>query len=271
MPLDAFLPCQWTVRFNRSDAHDPAAVMLTSAYFIHSSADAILQKAPACPSPASNLGAFAAVNIATMIATIFLCQKAATERDTSYLQQTLGIFFRTGLDLTAHGISAYQIRRVPGFSSVPIGGLILLWSCQPHIAWFDVFGLLEKLRGKKCYPKLAPTLGRELLMEIVALVYIRIATQHGDYRVKPSDPAIPSDAKLLYAGSVLWMVITVFCLAFSILGLVLLLMEDKSAYNGGERKCAGGFLVAMYAPCVGILYMATWIFWAGFIKLSGDL
>ena len=28
-PLDAFLPWQWTVRFNRSDAHDPAAVLPT--------------------------------------------------------------------------------------------------------------------------------------------------------------------------------------------------------------------------------------------------
>ena len=31
-PLDAFLPWQWTVRFNRSSAHDPAAVKFTSVY-----------------------------------------------------------------------------------------------------------------------------------------------------------------------------------------------------------------------------------------------
>lgn len=33
-PLDAFLPWQWTLRFNRSEVHDPAAVLPTpSVYF----------------------------------------------------------------------------------------------------------------------------------------------------------------------------------------------------------------------------------------------
>ena len=66
----------------------------------------------------------------------------------------------------AHAINAYQIRRVPGSSC-------------PRIAWFDLFRLIipRRLKGKRCFPKLAPTLGREQLLEIVAFVYIGTSIQ----------------------------------------------------------------------------------------------
>lgn len=131
-----------------------------------------------------------------MITTIALRQRTATQWGASYWLQTLRMIFPAAMDLAAHGISVYQIRRVPGFGSVPIGGLVLLWSCQPRIAWFDVFCLLKGLDEGKCYPKLAPTMGRKLLLlEIIATVYMGVATHfaswRGYYQVKFSDLAVP--------------------------------------------------------------------------------
>ena len=178
----------------------------------------------------------------------------------------------------AHAINAYQIRRVPGFASVPTGGLILLWACQPRIAWFDLFRLIipRRLRGKKCFPKLVPTLGRELLLEIVALVYmgiaIHFADRHGYFRVKASDPAVPSDAKLLYAGATLTLPITILCLLLSGAALQGLMVDDKKAVENNRQAGDGMWvMVLIYGLLAGIIYMSTWLFWAGFIKLSGDL
>ena len=165
-----------------------------------------------------------------------------------------------------------HIRRVPGFGSVPIGGLILLWSCQPRIAWFDVFRLLKGLDEGKCYPKLAPTMGRELLLEIVATVYMGIATHfaswRGYYQVKFSDLAVPLDAKLFYAGAACSLVMAMLCLLNSSIRQVMLLRSDKGAFVMRSRY---NFTVGIYAPCASIPYIGTWMFWGGFTTLSGDL
>lgn len=200
------------------------------------------------------------------------------------------MFVRTALDLAANAINAYQVRSVPGFASTPFGGLMLLWACQPRIAWVDVLRLANtssrrdtfsssimkflfpRIKSGQCYPKLAPTLGRELLLEIVALVYmgiaIRFADLHGYFLV---GAAVPSDAKMLYIGAALSLASTVVVLAFSPLGLVFLLKADRNAYKKGERDMQDILVAVIFALPVAFLYMATWIFWSGFIKLSGDL
>lgn len=123
-------------------------------------------------------------------------------------------------------------------------------------------------------------------------IAIRFADLHGYFNVKASDPAVPSDAKMLYGGAVLSLAITILCLVFSALALVMLMKRDRHALKlkklgpGDPTKSSEGdadeqtrrngngppaVYVLMFAPCVAVLYMATWIFWAGFIKLSGNL
>ena len=196
-----------------------------------------------------------------------------------------------------------------------MGGLILLWSCRPRIAWLEVSLLAitkkidkrfsesrfkaflpKRLRDDNCYPDLVPRLGRELLLEIVALVYMGIAIHfadlHGYFNVKASDPAVPSNAKMMYGGAVLSLAITIMCPAFSTLLLVSTMSRDRLALKikvlgpGDPNKSSEGdadeqirrngnfvnaMLAGIYVSNVVVLYMATWIFWAGFIKLSGDL
>ena len=83
--------------------------------------------------------------------------------------------------------------------------------------------------------------------------------------------AVPSDAKMLYIGAALSLASTVVVLAFSPLGLVFLLKADRNAYKKGERDMQDILVAVIFALPVAFLYMATWIFWSGFIKLSGDL
>ena len=167
---------------------------------------------------------------------------------------------------------------IPGFASAPIGGLILLWTCQPRIAWFDLFSLIIRPpEGRRSYPKLVSTLGRELLLEIVTLVYmgvaIHFADRHGYFRVKASDPVVPSDAKLLYAGATLTLAITMLCLPLSSAVVGQLMLGDLKAHEGRNRKGKHQMrpAVFIYGLLAGMIYMSTWLFWAGFIKLSGDL
>ena len=102
--------------------------------------------------------------------------------------------------------------------------------------------LPRRIDNTKCYPKLVPTLGRELLLEVVALVYmgiaIRFADLHGYFNVKASDPAVPSDAKMLYGGAVLSLAITILCLVFSTLALVVLMSRDRHALKLAKGKAA---------------------------------
>ena len=51
------------------------------------------------------------------------------------------------------------------------------------------------------------------------------------------------------------------------------MVADREVLKKPDREDPDvlAIVVAIYGPLAGIIYMSTWLFWAGFIKLSGDL
>lgn len=201
-----------------------------------------------------------------MIAVILLqlLERKKDKRNTNWYLQALRISFRAAMDIAAHGINAYQIRRVPGFASIPIGGLILLWACQPRITWLEIVYVWFKTKKDKRYTKPALTLGHDLLLVIAAITYtgiaVHFANRHGYFQRTPSEPPVRLDALLLYAGAALSLFTTGIIIIYPILEIL----------DGGESP-GHTIILGMYFLAAGALYIAGWLFWAGFVKLSWDL
>jgi hypothetical protein len=197
--------------------------------------NSIINKMPQCPTPETNLGVFAATNVAMLLLTPILGRRTVVQKLTFGLlgkahSQTwlyMGPFM-AGLQLVANTINAVLIKSTPGYSDVSVGNLLLLWCTRPRLAWLVIVLAPFQASEVMYLSCAATTLTAEAILQLLsAYTFGTVAnfaqSQHFynlDHRLDNVPYGV--EAKLMYAGSLLWLVVILFTLIaifWSILGV----------------------------------------------------
>ena len=226
-----------------------------------------------CPTKAGQLGSFVVVNIVTVLASFifghrqvlkWLTCKMLGGMDSSTKRWFLSGAISAGLSMGANAINAVLIKKTQGFGRTSVTQLVLLWCARPRLSWLG--GLLAIVgEDKMNYTALGASCTiAEGILQAVACFYMGRTAHWGvmlGYLKAGHLDGKPGayDAKLMYAGSLLWLVTIAFVfLPWFILAFV----GDKE----DDASIAGIiFCCLMIAPLIG-----QWLFWAGFISLAGD-
>ena len=251
---------QWTVAYNSTDVSDARPTYK-------------------CPTTRAQLGSFAIVNGITLIASLVLGHRSVIKyltcrmcgsRESSTSWWLLSGAASAALSIAGNAINALLIKGTPGFENISVSNLILLWCARPRLAWTGA--LLAAVGAENSY---YTSLGAsctiaEGILQTMASFYIG-RTAHwaviSGYLKGGHLGDIPGahDAKIMYAGVLLWLITIAF--AF-IVWLVLLCYTTCSRKKEGQRTIVlfgVCFTITMILPLIG-----QWLFWVGFIGLSGD-
>lgn len=204
-----------------------------------------------CPSPGSKLGVFAAVNIAMAIMVPILGRRDVVKKITcSILGGRASLWWLlTGplscvLHIISNAISASLIKHTPGYESVDVGQLILLWCTRPRLAWMIV-ALVPFQADNEIYVSVASsTLIAEILLQSIGGYYMGVATNYGrlQHFYQPGRLKIAPNGKsamLMYAGAVMWASVIGIALVttvWSLLGLSRIFTLALSTLRGIPRK-----------------------------------
>jgi hypothetical protein len=177
-----------------------------------------------CPSAAESLAVFAAVNLAMAILIPLMGRRTFVQRI------TMGLLGKThsrgwlltgpiglGLHIASNAINAYITRKTPGYESVSIGALILLWCTRPRLAWMIAVLIPWQAEEAMYFSVAASTLLAEVVLQLFAAYTMGKAVQYGRaqrfYKRHAFDGAPHAeDALLMYAGAVLWLVVIFFAI-----------------------------------------------------------
>lgn len=229
-----------------------------------------------CPTKAGQLGSFVVVNIITVLASFvfghrqvlkWLTCKMLGGMDSSTKRWFLSGAISAGLSMGANAINAKLIKQTPGFGSISVTQLVLLWCARPRLSWLG--GLLAIIgEDKMNYTALGASCTiAEGILQAVACFYMGRTAHWGvmlGYLKGGHLDDIPGahDAKLMYAGSLLWLITIAF--VFLPWGfLVWPSSEEKNEY-------ASSVLGIIFCCCMIVPLIGQWLFWAGFIGLAGD-
>ena len=248
---------QWQVKY------DPAGIPNATATY-------------KCPTKAGKLGSFVVVNIVTVLASFIFGNRQVLKCLTCKMfggmdSSTKGWFLSgaisAGFSIGANAINAKLIKETQGFGSISVTQLVLLWCARPRLSWLG--GLLAVVgEDKMNYTALGASCTiAEGILQAVACFYMGRTAHWGvmlGYLKGGHLDGIPGghDAKLMYAGSLLWLV----TIAFVFLPWFLLVWPD------GEEKDAelSSVLGIVFCCCMIVPLIGQWLFWAGFIDLAGD-
>ena len=209
----SLFPWGWKVQFNS---------------FLVSNATLSSGSEYSCPTLAAKLVAFAVINIVVFIASCILGRRDVAYTLTCHCCGNPGSrtwpFFgliSIGLNLGANTINAAITKSTPGFQDVPIGGLILLWSSRPRMAW-AVALLVRKEREESMYFSQAlSAIMAEIVLQVVGSIYLGMTLNHArasGYLLLHHLEYTPhgQDAHIMYAGALLWMCVVGFVLLSAI-------------------------------------------------------
>lgn len=251
---------QWTVAYNSTGVSDAPPTYK-------------------CPTTRAQLGSFAIVNGVTLIASLILGHRSVVKRltcrmcgsrESSACWWLLSGAASAALSIGGNAINALLIKAKPGFGNISVSNLILLWCARPRLAWTGA--LLAAVGAENSY---YTSLGAsctiaEGILQIMASFYIG-KTAHwaviSGYLKKGHLGDIPGahDAKIMYAGVLLWLITIAF--AF-VVWLFLLCYTACSGRKEGQKVIiifGIWFTLTMILPLIG-----QWLFWVGFIGLAGD-
>ncbi|KAF1990684.1 hypothetical protein K402DRAFT_417453 [Aulographum hederae CBS 113979] len=116
----------------------------------------------------------------------------------------------------------------------------------------------------------------ELFLQFVALYIMgytaHFAAGHGYYKLGKEYYSLPQAAHMMYAGALYYLVGGSLSLSIVFLSLMAVWRRGLSELRATARYGAGYY--SGIAACILLLmttWMASWIFWAGFVKLAGHL
>ncbi len=173
---------------------------------------------PNCPSRFSKLGSFVVVNLVTLIATVIAGRRQVVHFITRGFWGKLGspwwpviALLTTGLLIGVNFINAYLVQTTPGFSSVPMTELALLWLCRPRLSWVAILMVKVDWENGTYVSVGAAAVFSEVLLQALAGYYMVrtaiFAQTYHYYRVNFIRRAVvPSgvSACTMYIGALLW-------------------------------------------------------------------
>ncbi|OCK89295.1 uncharacterized protein K441DRAFT_681270 [Cenococcum geophilum 1.58] len=204
-----------------------------------------------CPSTAAKLGAFAAVNIAMALLVPILGRWDVIKQITFGLLGKRGSRawlltgpVTVGLHVASNAIGAYLIKSTRGYEAVNIWQLILLWCTRPRLAWMIVALIPWQAKDFIYFSVAASTLLAEVALQILGSICMGLASnyarkQHFYVADRLSQTPHGQDALVMYAGSLLWLIVILFAIAtcaWSILGVNQHIAAFGQIIRGSRRK-----------------------------------
>lgn len=230
------LPWNWRIEIAKGSSSNTTIVPANSGH---------------CPSVASKLGAFAAVNAAMALLTPILGRRDVLKKITGgcFGKRASSMWMLTGpltatLHVASNAVAALLIQHTPGFENVDVGQLVLLWCTRPRLVWLIVilvpFGAADEIY----FSVASSTLIAEICLQAVGAYYMGIATNYARRQKfynagRLSKTSKGKDAMIMYAGSVMWLSVIFIAVAVcigSILGLSRFVAALASAIRGLDRK-----------------------------------
>jgi hypothetical protein len=263
-----------------------------------------------CP-PASNiLGTFAVVNVLVSIVGLIFGNRLVVNivscgvfgRPGSIGWAYLWII-TLALQFGSNAVAAMIIKHTSGYGSdFAITQLMLFYITRPRLSWIFLAAFGGIKRQKKEYQR---SISRneesqteypwgssfisqfiaELVLQVINLATIgrvvHFAATHGYYHIDHQYSSVPHAAHLMYAGALYYMVsLVVFLGQFPLIFTFLWMRERRqwereslaSSFFTGE---IGKGIVVTVQSVVVILavstWLASWLFWSGYVLLEGNL
>ncbi|KAI0545161.1 hypothetical protein F4679DRAFT_588783 [Xylaria curta] len=261
-----------------------------------------IKSTEACVSNEWKLRSCAFINLGTLIAA-FLSHGRSTHRliPDFLWHPHPGSWFSKGtlivaLQLLANWFNTFLIQTTPGYEDIPVVQLMLLFLSMPRLTWLTI--LLIGVRSPEALDSSAASssLFAEVIFQFLSSYYMGMTIDYGRKHnfysggLKNAERGKP--AQLMYVGALIWLVVV--CLA--LVGLLLAatywiekswrsettpLMRSKGGAYGTFPPDAGQndrvsrikTPVALFQVLVIgmlLLWVAQWLFWDGFIRVSSE-
>ncbi|KAK3311937.1 hypothetical protein B0H66DRAFT_614190 [Apodospora peruviana] len=214
-----------------------------------------------CPSPESNLGVFAAVNLAMLLLTPILGRRTVVAKLSFGL---LGKAHSQGwmlmgpvmacMHTAANLINVAVIRATPGYESTSIATLTMLWFTRPRLAWLVIALVVFQADEAMYLSCAATTLTAEILLQLLTAYVMGFVANHArkqDFysishgrNVLDALPKGGGDALAMYAGALLWLVVVVvmiYAVAVAVIdvnGAIVSLARVLGMESRGQKKFA---------------------------------
>lgn len=113
----------------------------------------------------------------------------------------------------------------------------------------------------------------EYVLQIMSLYIMgrtaNFATEHGYYKIYLKTYwSIPAAARMMYSGALYYLVAGSLFLITAAIFILDTMFSNRIKFTG---KASSGYIVSTLVFLLISTWMGSWIFWAGFVKLAGDL
>ena len=248
-PQAAFIPWTWTVKSDLSGA--------------------------TCPSRTSVLVTFASINIAVALLNLIFGNRmfikimtcGSLGRDGSTLWK-ISFVLPLGIQIAANAFIAFIYKGTPGYATgFSIVDLMLFFTTRPRLGWI-LLSFMLPVGAKNHIAGYYTAAAKGALMAELALLLIgsyymgytaHFAASHGYYLIGHLQGPYGQSAHVMYAGALLYLISLVIAL-LCIVCLITIDYEDL-----GITSYVLVFLVIITS------YTGSWMFWAGYVFLAGDL
>jgi hypothetical protein len=247
-----------------------------------------------CPSASAILGTFAVVNVVTSLLGVLTGHRLVLKKisfgffgkkdSTSWKYMWM---VTLALQLGANSLIAAIIKNTPGYNSTfQVGELVLFFTARPRLSWIALASLWMVRRQRKTSDEIdlpwASAACTQLIAEFVLLLMglvvmgrtAHFAASNGYLKLGPIYSSLPHWAHVMYSGALYYVVAGI---GFGIMQMITLSTWFKYRDTRREKK-KDGFLsrfsilgpIFLFASLLSF-WMASWLFWAGFVYLAGDL
>ncbi|ORY03755.1 hypothetical protein BCR34DRAFT_617700, partial [Clohesyomyces aquaticus] len=230
-----------------------------------------------CPKTAAILGSFFTVNMASIIiGLVFSHRKVSSYLTLGKLGTKASKSWRVtwvvqlGLALTANAINAIIIRRAPGYdvSKMPsVAALTLFYTVRPRLTWIILgsFGGSTNLYSGAALQ----TFISEIVLQTLGLVTMGQIIHHAAVKGYYIHGALDNydqkvDYQMIIAGALVYLI---FFLLNALGFLIWISLTSKVHMGNYEGAGIVPFILPFFA---GVTITANWLFFAGFVRFSGD-
>ncbi|KAF2690498.1 hypothetical protein K458DRAFT_439447 [Lentithecium fluviatile CBS 122367] len=256
-----------------------------------------------CASNEWKLGSFILVNAATFLAALHRRGAGFHPFAPRFPRLPyLSSWFSTGmliaaLQLLANLVNVILIQGTLGYEDIPVTQLILLWCSMPRLAWLTFLLIGLQPFDVIDFSAAKSSLFAEIIFQALSAYYmvltVNYGRKHNFYFGSLESAERGQSAKIMYAGALLWLVISTVAFVWSI--RVARRMNrvtgsgETSSLVSGERNYTTMYgtlpvrsqdylscqkelakLYAITAMNMLLLWFAQWVFWGGFIGLSAE-